>query len=193
MVGVMAKINKVENTDDLVLRARTESNALGQLYELYYNRIFRFCVHRLFSKEAAEDVTSTVFLHVARRIRTFAGRTQQDFRNWLYALAANHINAYIRKTSRRKRLLAEAATANRLAPSGCRQSSTDFDWARLYPLILKLKPKYQTLITLRYFENLGFKEIAEVLNIREATIRVRLHRALKKMRDLLPTVLNGEE
>ena len=73
MVGAMAKIDRRTEKDDLVLRARTDADALGRLYELYYERIFRFCVHRLFSKEAAEDVTSAVFLTVARQMRGFTG------------------------------------------------------------------------------------------------------------------------
>ena len=63
----MAKFIEQTN-DDLVLRARTQANALGQLYEIYYDRILRFCVHRLFNKEIAEDITSTVFLEVAQQI-----------------------------------------------------------------------------------------------------------------------------
>ena len=106
MVGAMAKPVKGTDVDDIVVRACVEAEALSQLYELYYERIFRFCVHRLFSKEIAEDITSTIFLEVARRIRHFRGRTEQDFRGWLYAIATNQANAYIRKTSRRKRLLA---------------------------------------------------------------------------------------
>ena len=73
----------------MVLRAKTDADALSQLYEMYYDRIFRFCVHRLFYREIAEDVTSTVFLEVARRIRSFRGRTDRDFRNWLYTIAVN--------------------------------------------------------------------------------------------------------
>lgn len=68
MVGAMAETIEAANNDELVLRARTDAGAVGQLYELYYERIFRFCVHRLFCKESAEDVTSTVFLEMARRI-----------------------------------------------------------------------------------------------------------------------------
>ncbi len=75
MVGAMAKTVKQTDVDDIVVRARVEADALSQLYELYYERIFRFCVHRLFSKETAEDVTSTVFLKVADGIRRFGGRT----------------------------------------------------------------------------------------------------------------------
>jgi RNA polymerase sigma-70 factor (ECF subfamily) len=191
MVGAMAKSVKQTDADDIVLRARTEAEALGQLYELYYERIFRFCVHRLFSKETAEDVTSMIFLEVARRIRHFGGRTEQDFRNWLYAIAANQANAYIRKTSRRKRLLVEAAGSmtNSAKSTG---NASEPDWPRLYAAILKLKPEHQTIITLRFFENMDFEQIAKILNAREATLRVTLHRILGKLREHLKTVYEGE-
>ena len=191
MVGAMAKSVKRTDTDDLILRARTDADALGRLYELYYERIFRFCVHRLFIKEVAEDVTSTVFLEVARRIRTFEGRTEQDFRNWLYRIAANQANAYIRRTSRRKQLLAGAAA---MTASGAESTdhSRELDWPQLYAAILKLKPEHQTIITLRFFENLEFEQIGRILNAREATVRVMLHRILTKLRDHLQIVLDGE-
>ena len=193
MVGVMAKIESAKNADDLVLRACTDADALGQLYELYYERIFRFCVHRLFSKEAAEDVTSTVFLEVARRIRSFPGRTKEDFRNWLYAIAANQTNAYIRKTSRRSRLLAEAADLITASDTDSPNESSELDWPILYQAILKLKPKHQTIITLRFFENAEFEQIAKIINARPATVRVTLHRILNKLRNHLQTVVDGEK
>ena len=190
MVGAMAKIVKRTDDGDLLSRARTEADALGQLYELYYGRIFRFCVHRLFIKEVAEDVTSTVFLEVARRIRTFGGRTEQDFRNWLLRIAANQANAYIRKTSRRKQLLAKAAAPAVLLRKN--EAAGELDWPQLYAAILKLKPEHQTIITLRFFENLEFEQIGRILNAREATVRVTLHRILTKLRNHLQTVLDGE-
>jgi len=189
MVGAMAKSVKQTDADDIVMRARTEAEALGQLYELYYERIFRFCVHRLFSKETAEDVTSIIFLEVAHRIRSFGGRTEQDFRNWLYAIAANQANAYIRKTSRRKRLLAEAAGS---MTDNTTDNSSELNWPRLYTAILKLNSEHQTIITLRFFENMEYEQIAKILDVREATLRVTLHRILKKLRRHLETVFEGE-
>ena len=186
----MAKVVERIEDDDLVLRARTQADALGRLYELYYEPIFRFCVHRLFIKEIAEDVTSTVFLEVARGIRRFEGRTEQDFRNWLYAIAANQANAYIRKTSRRRKLLAEAARSIRAFKSA--EEASEPDWPRLYAAILKLKPKHQTIVTLRFFENLRYEQIAQILNVKEATLRVTLHRILDKLRKHLLTVFDGE-
>ncbi|MFZ2146709.1 MAG: RNA polymerase sigma factor [Sedimentisphaerales bacterium] len=183
----MAKhVERIED-DDLVLEARTQAGALGRLYELYYERIFRFCVHRLFDKEIAEDVTSTVFLEMARRIRIFKGRTLQDFQNWLYAIAANQANAYIRKSSRRKKLLEEAADLRRAAVES-NDKSSELDWPRLYTAILKLKPQHQTIVTLRFFENLQYEQIAQILNVKEVTVRVTLHRILNKLRKNLQSV-----
>ncbi len=184
MVGAMAKLVERIEDDDLVLEARTQANALSRLYELYYERIFRFCVHRLFNKEIAEDVTSTVFLEVARGIRTFKGRTVQDFRNWLYAIAANQANAYIRKTSRRKELLKKAADLMTDA-DGSPDKSSEQDWPQLYTAILKLKPQHQTIVTLRFFENLKYEQIAQILSVKEATVRVTLHRILNELRNHL--------
>ena len=191
MVGAMAKF--VEQTEDnIVHKARSQAYALGQLYELYYERIFRFCVHRLFDKEIAEDVTSTVFLEVARRIRSFAGRDEQDFGNWLYAIAINQTNSYIRKASRRRKLLAGAADLIRAKCDGSDGNSSEPDWPKLYTAILKLKPQHQTIITLRFFENLSYERIANIVNIKETTLRVKVHRILNDLRSHLLTVFDGE-
>ena len=189
MVGAKAKF--VEQTEDnLIQQARTQAYALGQLYELYYERIFRFCVHRLFDKEIAEDVTSMVFLEVARRIRTFDGQDEQDFGNWLYAIAANQTNAYIRKTTRRKKLLAEAGES--IKALTCESNSSQLDWPKLYAAILKLKPKHQTIVTLRFFENLPYAQIAQILKTKETTLRVMMHRILNDLRNKLKTVFDPE-
>jgi len=181
MVGVMANVVRRTEDDDLVLRAKTDADALAQLYEMYYERIFRFCVHRLFYREVAEDVTSTVFLEVARKIRDFRGRRDQDFRNWIYTIAVNQANAYIRKTLRRRKLLAKATESLAASPQNG-DGSARLDWPRLYAAIMKLKPQHQTIITLRFFENLPFDEIAQVLDITQSTARVTLHRILNKLR-----------
>lgn len=192
MVGAMAKTVKQTDVDEIVVRARVEAEALSHLYEMYYERIFRFCVHRLFIKEAAEDVTSTVFLKVASGIRSFKGRSERDFRNWLYAIAANQANAYIRKASRRKRLLAEAASSLTAKTADSDENSSEPDWPTLYAAILKLKPEHQTIITLRFFENMDYEQIAQILDARKETLRVTVHRILGKLRKHLHTAFEGE-
>jgi len=190
MVGAMAKFIERTEDNDLVFRARTQADALGRLYELYYERIFRFCVHRLFDKEIAEDVTSAVFLEVARQIRSFKGQTGQDFASWLYAIAANQANAHIRKISRRRRLLEDAIAST--AASNTAGQSNEPDWPMLYTAIRKLKPKHQTIVTLRFFENLPYEQIAGILNISQNTARVTVHRILEKLRNNLQNAKDGE-
>ena len=188
----MAKLIEATEYNNLVLEAKTQAEALGQLYEMYYERIFRFCVYRLFNKEIAEDVTSAVFLQVARGIRGFKGRSEQDFRNWLYAIAANHVNAHIRKTSRREKLFAEATGSISPAGTSSAEKPPAPDWPGLYAAILRLKPKHQTIVTLRFFENFSYQQIAQILDVKEANVRVTLHRILNKLRNQLQTVYDGE-
>jgi RNA polymerase sigma-70 factor (ECF subfamily) len=192
MVGAMAKPVEQIPYDDLVVRAKTQAGALAELYELYYDRIYRFCVHRLYSKAAAEDITSGVFVTVAGAMRQFKGRTEQDFRAWLFTIAANQANAYIRKTSRRKRLM-ENVVAMRRAAQPQDSPWSHLDWPTLYTAILQLKPDHQTILTLRFFENMDYDEIGRVMDIKPATIRVTLHRILRRLKEALRNDLGGEE
>ncbi len=173
--------------------AKTRASALGQLYELYYERIYRFCLHRLFNRATAEDITSGVFVTVAGTIRGFKGRTEQDFRSWLFAIAANQANAHIRKTSRRKRLLENAVAARRAATQPDSGPWTPLDWPTLYAAIMKLKPEHQTILTLRFFENMDYEEIGRIVDARAATVRVTLHRILHRLNEVLRDELGHEE
>jgi len=174
--------------DSLVLNARVEADSLAQLYDLYYERIFRFCLRRLFSREIAEDVTSTVFLDVARTIGSFAGRDEADFRSWIFAIAMNKTNAYIRKTSRRKRILADFAESM----VDKTQSNVDQSWPDVYQTILKLNTQEQTIVTLRFFEEFSFQQIAGIFDSKPSTVRVTLHRALKKLKKHLSPPADSE-
>jgi len=184
MVGAMARLIGPVDNDNRVLEAKTDPQALGDLYDRHYGPVLRFCVHRLFDKTDAEDVVSAVFLAVAQGIRSFPGRTEQDFRNWVYAIAANHCNAHIRKVSTRRRLLARAART-RTDALGSELTGEDSDWSQLYQAIRRLKPRRQTIVTLRFFENLGYDEIAAIVGTTPQATRVAVHRALKKLRKLL--------
>ena len=172
--------------DDLVIRARIDREALGRLYDLYYPDVLRYCLRRLFVRAVAEDVTSEVFLRVATHVRDFPGTTEEDFRRWLYRVATNEVNAYVRRTRRRRELLESAARtgAIRVADSADRlkEKVDSLDWPTLYRAILGLAPREQTIITLRFFEQMSHDEIARVLSLRAATVRVALSRALAKLR-----------
>ena len=191
MVGAMTKPVEQTPYDDLVVRAKSEAAALEKLYDLYYDRIYRFCVHRLYSKATAEDITSDVFLTVAGAMRNFKGSTEQDFRSWIYTIAANQANAYIRKTTRRKRLMENVVAMRRAAEPGSNPWS-ELDWPVLYTAILALKPAHQTMLTLRFFEDMDYDEIGRVTDTKPGTVRVTLHRILRRLKEGLRDDLGGE-
>lgn len=166
-------------TDDgqLIVEARSNPAAFTRLYRRHYDAVFRYCSHRLFDRQYAEDMTSQVFLKVIEKFHSFEG-TEKQFRNWLYKIATNAVNNNLRKTARRDALIKYA----------CRQTdksdSMDVSAEKLAVLkqaVFTLKPRYQTIITLRFFENLKLTEIAEVLGSSDGTIRSQLARALAKL------------
>ena len=175
---------------DLVRRARNDREAFGQLYDLFYPKIFRYCVRRLFSREMAEDVTSEIFLSVAKHIGSFAGDTEEDFQRWVYRIATNEINATIRRMKRHEELL-ESAVHSGAVHSGSGPGGPDnldaLDWPMLSRAIRRLKPREQTIIALRFFEQMSHEQIAGVLKRRPGAVRVALSRALKKLRKQFDT------
>ena len=187
MVGAMVQNAGMSESeaDRLVQRARTQGDALAALYEGLVDSVFRFCVVRVSDKTAAEDICSEIFLNVARGIRVFRGSTYADFRNWVFAIAANQTNGYLRKTLRQTRLLQHHNDDLARAKKGGIGALDRLDWPTLHAAILQLKPRHQTILTLRFFENMDYASIGAIVNLQAGTVRVQLHRILKKLRRYL--------
>jgi len=177
--------SKAANDGRLIADARDDPSAFIRLYRRHYDAIFRYCVHRLFERHTAEDITAEVFLKVVENLDRFRGNKQQ-FRNWLYKIASNAVNDHLRRTARRDGLFKNEREQVHSHSSDCEEPSSD-TLALLREAVLSLKPRYQTIIALRFFENLKLTEIAEVLGSSPGTVRSQLARALAKMRKVLAT------
>jgi len=64
--------NSETEQDILIQEAKKDRAAFARLYRMHYERVFRYCSRRLFNRHAAEDVTSTVFFKVMRKMDSFA-------------------------------------------------------------------------------------------------------------------------
>ena len=177
--------NKAAGHSNLIIEACSNPSAFVRLYRSHYEEVFRYCVHRLFERTAAEDVTSDVFLKVVENIHSFRGNERQ-FRNWLYRIATNAVNNYLRRTARRNRLLKVTREQVDSRIADCGESVEKLTLLR--EAVFALRPRYQTIITLRFFENLKLTEIAEVLGSSPGTVRSQLARALAKLRKVLDKV-----
>ena len=176
--------SKAANDGQLVVEAHSDPAVFVKLYRRHYDAIFRYCAHRLFERHTAEDITSEVFLKVVESIDQFRGDEKQ-FRNWLYKISTNAVNDHLRRTTRRSSLLKGACRQIGSQVAGCDESAEKRTLLR--EAVFALKPRHQTIITLRFFENLKLTEIAEVLGSSPGTVRSQLARALAKLRKVLAT------
>lgn len=173
--------------DDLVVRAGTDRAAFSVLYDRYYPRVMKYLLRRLFDRSVAEDVTSDIFLQVASHLRQFPGRTETDFRRWLFRIATNAVNAHLRQTLRRQELW-EAAARSRQGERGndphfSPAASDLLDWPAVYQALLELDERDQSILTLRFFAGLSHEEIAHVVNAKPGTVRTALSRTLARLRE----------
>jgi len=129
-------------------------------------------------------MTSEVFLKMVENYHSFKG-TEAQFRNWLYRIAINAVNHHFRRMNRRKFLLRAAREQTNSEVDDGEESVEKL--ALLKEAMLLLKLRYQTIITLRFFENMKMIEIAEVLGSSPGTVRSQLARALAKLRKVLAT------
>ena len=172
---------------DTVVRAKTNRAAFGSLYDRYQPLVTRYCMRRLFDRTVAEDVVSEIFLTVASNLRTIPGRTETDFRCWLFRIATNAVNAYLRQTKRRRELLEAAARSRQLgrtenAATAAGEWET-LDWPVVYEAIMALDERDQTIVMLRFFAGSSYEEIAEVVNSTAGAVRTALSRTLAHLRE----------
>ena len=174
---------------DLIERACSDPNAFAELYLRHYRDVFRYCVRRLFDRHLAEDATSTVFFKVMNGLDSFGGNTA-GFRSWLLRIATNVANDHLREARRRAALVQRAVVNARENVASARDGDDDLAERKacLRQALLSLKPRYQAVITLRFFENMKLTEIAACLGESPSTVRTRLSRATTKLRQKLNSV-----
>ena len=181
-----------DNTD-LIEKACRDPEAFAQLYLAHYDSVFGYCVRRLFDGHAAEEVTSTVFFKVMHHLGSFDGGAT-DFRSWLLRIATNAVNDYLRDAKRRTALMQKAVINTRVESVfviDCNEERLERK-ALLKEAMLSLKPNYQTVITLRFFENIKLTEIADCLGKKPSTVRSWLSRATAKLRKTLDATMDSK-
>jgi len=165
------------------------ANALAAFsgeFDRLYVAVYRYLLHRLFDAELAEELTAQTFYQAARFIPRMNGDVGA-LRIWLLRVATNVANTHYRRRRLRNlvlhRLSVQKPTATGLESPA--DSTTGQRLARVRAVLLALRPKYQTVVVLRYYAQMSFADIAAVVGCREAAVRARLSRAIREMRQRL--------
>jgi RNA polymerase sigma-70 factor, ECF subfamily len=165
------------------LYTKRDPEAYAQLYDLYVKRIYRFVYFKVSSHEEAEDVTSEVFLKAWNFIQE--NPEVKSFSGLLYRIARNSIiDLYRAKAAKPETRMNEDTDVG----DGGRwyaDVSNKMETEKILQVVKKLKQEYQEVIILKYIDELDIDEIVEITGKGKIAVRVTLHRALKKLKDLL--------
>jgi RNA polymerase sigma-70 factor (ECF subfamily) len=178
----------LEQEKDLIERAKYSSEAFGELYDMYYDRIFGYALRRSANIEYAKDITSEVFLKALKNIVKFQWQGV-PFSHWLYRITNRAISDY--HNSRKREVNYE--TASNVENPPFQHKTTDSkdimktydDYLDLHRYISRLSSKHQEVITLRYFEDLSMADMAAILQKPEGTIKSMLHRGIDNLRKMM--------
>lgn len=178
----MADKLTLEEEKQLIEKAKTDWSAFEVLYNQYVAEIYYYLMNRVGSKELAEDITSETFAKAMENIKKFQWKGV-PFRAWLYKIAINCANQHYHRNN--KEIAVDIDNLAGIKGDDGRHISEDIDRdlekEKLRAAIGKISEKERTIIDLRYFQELDYAEIAEIMNMSVSLVGVRIHRILKKL------------
>jgi RNA polymerase sigma-70 factor (ECF subfamily) len=166
---------------DLAIGGDTE--AFGRLYDIFADRIYSHIYYRTSNIEDARDLTQEVFVKAWQALPKYK-RSKTPFLGWLFTISRNRVIDYYRTKKD------YAYLDNEIIMEDCKESpeklvEAQFNQQEVRRAILQLPEEQQQVILMSFIEGLEYSEIAAALNKTEGNIRVIVHRALKKMREIL--------
>ena len=178
----MAELTEVD-VEAMVRDARAgDTDALGQLYDTYRDRVARFATGRLGDAEKAEDVTSETFEAVLRNLGAY--RPGTDFEAWLFTIAHRRVTDVFRRRSRRREVALDETV--QAAVGGPEEAVLAAERrAEVAGAFRRLRADQQEVLALRVLGGLSATQAGEVLGKSEGAVRIAQHRALRSLREAM--------
>ncbi|MEM6830508.1 MAG: sigma-70 family RNA polymerase sigma factor [Bacteroidota bacterium] len=167
---------------ELIEEAKKDPEKFEPIYDRYFKQLFQFVFHRVADKSLAADLTSQVFLKALLNLKTYEHKGL-PFSSWLYRIAINECNLHHRKSRTKQYVVLDDHNYNLMSEE--MDLEREEDRVLLKKAISKLNTKEMEVIELRFFESLSFKEVAKILSITENNAKVKLYRALDKLKKLM--------
>lgn len=186
---------------ELVERAKGgDQKAYAKLLSRYRNTIYFMLLKMVGSKVDADDLTIEAFGKAFRNIELYSPK--YAFSTWLFKIASNNSIDFLRR--KRCKLVSidqDPDDKEDGAPRQISVSSDDPDPSEsmiksqtaeaVRAVVDKLKPRYKTLVELRYFKELSYEEIAQQLQIPLGTVKAQLFRSRKLLYNILKNTENA--
>jgi RNA polymerase sigma-70 factor (ECF subfamily) len=167
---------------ELVELAKTRQDYFGELYERYFEQIYRFIFKRLGGLEdIAGDLTQQTFIKAMANLHRYEDRGY-PFGSWLYRIAQNEVSMFFRNQKTVRHVEIEERKLKDLCDEAEIANYMDIDQQeKLIAILNEMEQENLDLIELRFFQGLSFKEIADIYSINEPSAKMRIYRILEKL------------
>jgi RNA polymerase sigma factor (sigma-70 family) len=172
--------------EDVMLQVRNgEVHMLGVLFDRYQAPLFNFYSKMTQDRTVSEDLVQEVFLRILRYRQTY--RPGTTFRTWMYQIARNTRIDQVRKVRPESPLTSEPLATTHAADSAERQQEAQL----LQHALMQLPEDKREILILSRFQELKYEEIARLLGCEPGAVKVRVHRALRQLREVYMDLENN--
>lgn len=183
----------LQNREDKLGGDVLTTDEFSQIYEMYFNRVYKYICYRINNHYEAEDLCSQVFETVITKYHTFS-EEKARFDVWLFAIARNTVTDYFRSRKKRFHFSLDSITELILSkPSPEELAIRDDEHQAMFQAMAKLRDKERNIIAMKFAAGLKNSEIAELMGVSESNIGVVVYRIINKLRKYLEVGRDRDE
>jgi RNA polymerase sigma-70 factor (ECF subfamily) len=174
----------VHDERTLLARARAlDEDALAEVHDTYYRPLYRYIVYRVGDRQAAEDLTSEVFVRLLNALRDHTA-PENTLRGWLYGVASHVVSDHHRKQYRRQDVtLTETIATTQPGPAA--KVAARLSWEEVSAALSELTELQQEVIALRFGQELPIKEVGALMGRSEGAVKQLQARAVASLARIL--------
>ncbi|WP_299626485.1 RNA polymerase sigma factor [uncultured Tenacibaculum sp.] len=168
-------------TDEQLMKAvaNGELNKLSVLFDRYHVRIYNFFQKMTHNKMVSEDLTQEVFIKVLKYRSSY---NNGNFASWVYTVARNIFSSHYQKQKKERTNVIEDDILSSEGKLFVESNKEDLEY--LQRSLLKLNDKDRELIVMHKLQEMQYEQIATIVGSSENAVKVKTHRALKKLKDI---------
>lgn len=169
---------------NLIKEDKHRNNAFKQLLDSYQQMLYWYIRKIVLVHDDANDVLQNTFLKVYKNIHSF--KQKSSLKTWMYSIAYNEAMTHLAKVQKQQKIT--SAEANKIALEKL-EADVYFDGSEIdlkfQKALLELPQKQRQVFQMKYFDELKFREISEILGTSEGALKASYHLAVKKIESFL--------
>jgi RNA polymerase sigma-70 factor (ECF subfamily) len=153
----------------------------GLLFKRYHLQVYNFFLRMTFNREISQDLTQNVFLRLLKYRHTYD--PELNFKTWLFRITRNEYKDHLRRQTRIRSNFADLETINEELRNYTDSDQKTEDLRMLHTALTRISNEYRSLIIMSRYHKLKYSEIAVITHSRESAVKVKVFRAMQKLRE----------